>query len=170
MNTSILCRRLASVCGVLTLLAGHFISAARHEEFYLICAVAYWIRLMAVVPLSTSYGNVLPGAAMLGIALMILCIVLMGLLLLSSLSLSFYLLFAAGAQHRLLRTAGVVYYIIAFVVFLGLVLVVANRSLTNFTGVDKIVLSPAYFIFPIVFVGLGFFYRWVAACDGRTKA
>jgi hypothetical protein len=138
-----------NIAAITIVLLGLIAFTNPQREFYLICAASWLTCFISVFLLVTRAGLLL---AIIGVPLGFISIIgmfgLVGLTVLMSL-----ILIILGAPSPIILVAtGVVYYLLAFVTGIGLVLTITNRHLPNVDSPKLIFLSNWYFLFPVLFI------------------
>jgi hypothetical protein len=148
-----------SFAAIIIGLGAHFISAHRKEEIYVVCAVSIWIRFFSII--SGPDGQFAMSFALLGFGLLVFAYIALALgLLILSVGTSVRLIFRPNSRIWVFQCAALSYGFLAFGTSIGLELSVDNRSLKNWVGVDRIVLSQAYFILAVLLACVGVFYAF----------
>ena len=148
--------RLIGFLGLLSVLGGHFWSAAKHQELYLICAVSYWGRLVSIC----QGGNWGVDGLFLISSFALVCVPLLATLLFS------VILIFSGREHaNFIRLASLSLIGLGLITGGGMLLVQANHNLSSVYGFDKIEVSNSLGIFPATFLLLGI----ILFLFGRSK-
>jgi len=149
---------LTSLAGIVTIVAGHVISASHHEEVYLICAASYWLRACSLLDTVHS-ENLLSGSLWIFISFAIVIGSLGGALISSGVTLF------VGPSRVLLRINFLSYYFLGIILAVGLFLVSANHGLSGVKGADEVSLSSSYYVLPVAFALIGIIYHllWTSA-------
>ena len=143
--------RLISALSIITITAGYLISAARHEEIYIMAAVAPCAELGANVP-GAALGQW--GFALLWLVLSFAFVVAsLG----STMALDLILLMLGSPEKILLRLSAVSHCAFGIILGVGL-LSVQERHNHLSSGFDKVSLNPCYFIVPTLLLVFGFIY------------
>jgi hypothetical protein len=156
MSSRVLTARVISALAIATILAGHFISAARAEEVYLICIFSYFFRIASTFGLTGGYTGLLGVPILFGSGALMLLGLFFGIVL------SLIILFKRNPGKILFRVAAFTYCVLGLWILLDLILVTANHNITDISGPDKINLSPFYFILPTFLSAFGVYYAYAS--------
>jgi hypothetical protein len=152
--------RVVSAFAILTLLSAHFLSVIYNGEIYMLSAVSYGNRFMALL------GDVAPSFVVLfcysGAVLIVYALAIAGvaILVFVAFGLSTILVIVGNRSKAVLICAFMAFYALGSVIFGGCFLVWANHGIGD-RGADKLNLSPFFLIFPAIFLGIGCCYLWL---------
>lgn len=145
--------RFVGVAAFLAIVAAHILSAltAKYGEIYMLCAVSYFNRLMAVL----GHVGLLPLFLFSGLGLVMCGLIIAGMaiLVLTALGLSVILAIIGSSSRPVLICASTIFLALGTVTLGGIILIWANHGIGDISA-DKLNISPLFLAFPFFFAGL----------------